>query len=604
MNPDTISTSIPPGSTLELAPSETRSEVPYFTRFLGGLGLFLFVVGGASALAASGFFGTVTDPVSGMTQSRGLFSLGTSYLITLLGTLGMLIHAVSDDDLEIRRLYGAFAGVLLIAAVVVTLIPNPRTEFFKFNNLMPWGSLLALLGLLFSVPFLRNESDERFRSIASRVLLGFALVLISVAFLSGLLKPDFLVGSGLALGLLGLGFLMAYLNHEDTSDGWPYLIAVGLGVIGTIILAYSLSRAIVPTLLYEGPAALKLPTQQYDKWKVSARVLLILASLGVVVWAFLGRMAPWLRGVLAVLGLAVAAVFSVASFTAPWTNPPSNYLVPNGLIYASLGVIYLSVSLSIVSDLSLIVLFRRELSAFFYSPIAYLVLFASGFASALGYAIFLVSLALFRDQPTATPEPVLSNYMSMGIIGAFIVVFLVPAITMRLFSEEQRTGTLEVLLTAPVNEPVIVVSKFLAAWVFYMLTWVPAGLYLIGLQVASGPEGSFDYRPVLTFYLCAGCTGAAFVAVGLFFSSLTNNQIVAAVLTFAVMMFLLLSTVFRRVTELPEGLSSVLDRFDFLRLWSEAVSGQLAVQVVIFQLSIAAFWLFLTTKVLEARKWS
>ena len=90
---------------IELAPSQTREEAPYVTRMLGGLGLFLFVVGGASALAAAGLFGNgPADPITGIEQPRGLFSLGVSYLLTLLALVLMLIHAVSDSDIEIRRL--------------------------------------------------------------------------------------------------------------------------------------------------------------------------------------------------------------------------------------------------------------------------------------------------------------------------------------------------------------------------------------------------------------------------------------------------------------------------------------------------------------------
>ena len=93
-----------------------------------------------------------------------------------------------------------------------------------------------------------------------------------------------------------------------------------------------------------------------------------------------------------------------------------------------------------------------------------------------------------------------------------MIPFLVPALTMRLLSEEKRTGTLEVLLTAPVNEAAVVLSKFLACWLFFMLCWVPTGLYLIALRVEGGQP--FDYRPLLSFYLAVGASGAAFIAIG------------------------------------------------------------------------------------------
>jgi ABC-2 type transport system permease protein len=483
-------------NTPELAPSEVRAEAPFITRMMGGLGLFLFVVGFSSALAASGAFGYAsTDGMGGAKQPYGLLGLGTSYLVTLLALALMFIHAVSDNEMEVRRAYGGFAAVLLLAAVLVSVIPYPFNTFLKFPNLMPWGVLLGLVGLLFSVPFLRNETDEKLQRMASYIMLGFGLTLCLVSLLTGVFNPEFLVGPGLAVGLLGLGFLMVYFNQQDLSDGLPFLVAMGLGIAGAIVLAYAIGRTFAPTVLFEGPTALKLPSQEYDKWKVAGRVLLIIGSFGLSVWAVLGRMAPWLRGVLGVLGLTLTGVFTVGSFTAPITTPPPNFLIPYGLILGFLGVLYLGVSLTSTSDEQFLVLFRRELSAYFYSPIAYLVLFGSGFAASLGYGVFLLSLSLFDNQPRATDEPILQNYMSLNIIGAFITVFLVPVITMRLLSEEQRTGTMEVLLTAPVNEPVIVLSKFFASWLFFMMTWLPAGLFLVGLQAVSDPS-TVDLLPL------------------------------------------------------------------------------------------------------------
>jgi ABC-2 type transport system permease protein len=590
----------------ELAPSETRSEAPYITRVLGGCGLFLFVVGGASALAASGAFGSVVvDPINNISQPRGLLGLGTSYLMTLIALAFMFVHAVGDTDVEIRRLYGGFAALLLFAAVVVSLVPYPVKEFTKFNNLMPWGVLLALLGLLFSVPFLRNETDEKLRDIGSKVMLGFGVSLSLIAIVTGLLTPNFLIGPGFALGLLGLGFLVAYFNQNDVSDGLPFFVCMGLGILGAIALAFAIGRTFAPTILFEGPNALKLPTQEYDKWKVAGRVFLVLVSLSLVAWSVLGRMAPWLRGVVGVLGLSLAAVFLIGSFSAPLTIAPPTYLVPYGVILGFLGVLYLGISLTTTSDEPFLVLFRREMAAYFFSPIAYIVLFSAGIVTAMGYYWFLNIIGIAGAEiPQPVQEPVISRYTSLGIIGAFMTVFMVPAITMRLLSEEQRTGTMEVLLTAPVNEPVIVLSKFCASWLFFMLCWLPAGLYLVGLQSLSTEESRFDYRPMLTFYLCAACNGAAFVALGLFFSSLTRNQIVAAVMTFAAMIFMLLTVLIEDFRDIPGGLQAVLKRFNFLGLWQESLAGQLQVQVIVFQLSVAGFWLFVTTKILEARKWS
>jgi hypothetical protein len=373
-----------------------------------------------------------------------------------------------------------------------------------------------------------------------------------------------------------------------------------------VAVVVALGQAIVPTVLHDGPNALKTPTRDYDKWKVAARGLSILVGLAVAAVPFLVRSPLWLRAVAGVLGLAFVGVFVVGSFWAPVHAEPRAYLVPYGLILAGIGLLFLALSVATCSDATIVVMTRRELVAYFYSPIAYLVLFGVATLAAIGYMFFLSFIlpeaGLPGQPPPQRKEPIVASYPSVYILAAFQVVFLVPAITMRQFSEEKRTGTLEVLLTAPVTETSIVLSKFLASWLFYMVSWLPAGLYLIALRVSGGEP--FDYRPLLSYYLAAGACGAAFIGMGLFFSSLTRNQIVAAVLTFAGMMFLLLTVWATDFPQLHEGLRTLLSKLDFLSMWRNALMGQLMIQNVIIQLSLAVFWLVLTIKVLEARKWS
>jgi hypothetical protein len=571
--------------TPELAPSDVRAEAPTVARVAGMTGLFSLTVGVVSVIAAQ--------------WGRGIAGEGFGYILAAFGVVGLFVHAARDSDVEIRRLYGGLAVVLLLAAVVVGVIPikAPGGGDREFGAWLPYGVGLGLLSLLFAVPFVRHETEEPYHTWALHLLLGVggALTVGSVA--GGLISPRFLVGPGLMLALLGLGFVAAYLSQVDTSEGLGFKVAVGLGVLGGVAVVIALGRAVVPTVLFEGPAALKTPYQTYDKWKVAARIAAILLGLLVASAALNRRTPAWLRGVAAVLGLAWAVVFVVGSFANPVTSAPTPYLVPYGLILGGIGLAFLVVSVGVVSDHPFVVLTRRELAAYFYSPIAYLVLFGMAFFSAWGYAFFLSQLT----GSGAMSEPIVREYPLASILAAFQAVFLVPALTMRLFSEEKRTGTLEVLLTAPVSETVVALSKFLACWVFFMICWLPAALYLVALRVSGGP---FDYRPLLSFYLALGCCGAAFLAMGLFFSSVTRNQIVAAVLTFAGMMFLLLTVWARRFEQLGEGAQVALSKLDFYNLWSQAISGQLPVSAVLVQVSLAVFWLFLTVKVLEARKWS
>src|SRR5208337_4656241 len=144
---------------------------------------------------------------------------------------------------------------------------------------------------------------------------------------------------------------------------------------------------------------------------------------------------------------------------------------------------------------------------------------------------------------------------------------------------------MEVLLTAPVNEISVVLGKFFASWIFYMILWIPWWLFLVSLRYVGHEE--FDYRPLLSFNVALAFTGAGFMAMGLFFSSLTSNQIVAAVFTVVGMMahlaFYFLAYFAGR--SFPT-VAALLNQVNFLDFWFEAAQGTLAPLFMIIHLSI------------------
>lgn len=571
----------------ELTPSDIARPEPSFARILGMLGLGCVVLGTAAAIANQ--FGPRWIPASG------------GYLFAAVGLFFLLFHAARDTDLEVRRLYGMFAALLLVVGLVVSIIPGPlgeSTEKHLGHYLLPWGALSGLLGLVFAIPFVRHEDEEKYRTAAQYVILGIGGLLCVGSIIAGLVKPDALVGPGVVLALIGLGFIGVFLGTEDTSDGIGYWTAVGLGAVGAAALVFAIGQTVVPTVLHDGPSALKNARQEYDTWKIVGRLLLIAAGLLVAAIGAVGRVPIFVRAPLILLGLAWAIVFIVGSFASPMAVAPRPYLVPYGLILGGIGLLYLLTAIGTTDDTTLVVLTRRELAAYFYSPIAYIAIFGCAFVAAYGYRQYLVELVI----QSTVPEPILRSYYPMTILAAFQAVFLVPALTMRLFAEERRTGTLEVLLTAPVSETAVVVSKFLAAWTVTLLCWLPAGIFLIAQRYAGGE--AFDYRPVLSYYLAVAATTSGFVGMGLFFSSLTRNQVIAAVMTFAGMMGLLLSIWSGSDQKLGTAANAVLQKLDFLTLWGQSLAGQLPLTSVLVWASIGVFWLFLTVKVLEARKWS
>jgi ABC-2 type transport system permease protein len=228
---------------------------------------------------------------------------------------------------------------------------------------------------------------------------------------------------------------------------------------------------------------------------------------------------------------------------------------------------------------------RRELGAFFVSPIAYIVI-----AAFLVISGYLFSVILILSQQ-ADLQGVFSNVN-------VLLLFIAPLITMRLLADEQRNGTIELLLTAPVRDWEVVLGKFLAALglfgVILVLTFVyPIILWMLG--------GNPDFGPILSGYLGMLLIGGATLSIGTLASALTENQIVAAVVAFAILLLLWLigaaGNVITGAAEVFRALS-LPDRFsDFAR-------GAINLEDVIYYLSIIVGALFIATRVLETRRYS
>lgn len=238
-------------------------------------------------------------------------------------------------------------------------------------------------------------------------------------------------------------------------------------------------------------------------------------------------------------------------------------------------------------------LLRRELAAYFSSPLAYLVLTAFLFFN--GYVFWLIT-AFLNDPRTQAMAPL--RLMFGGTIFFWLfLLFVVPVLTMRLLAEERRSGTLEVLLTSPVSEAQVVIAKFLAALVFYLFLWLPTTVYVWILSTYS----EIDLGPVAGGYLGIALLGAMFCAVGLFTSALSKNQIVAAIFAFA-LLFVLFSVGFLEQLAAAPALRSALS---YMNLWDHMEDfsrGLVDTRHVVYSLSLAGLFLFLATKSLEAGK--
>jgi ABC-2 type transport system permease protein len=198
----------------------------------------------------------------------------------------------------------------------------------------------------------------------------------------------------------------------------------------------------------------------------------------------------------------------------------------------------------------------RELRAYFFSPLAYAVL--TFFLLVNGF-VFWVILSYLADPRAKGGAPV-EMFFGQTLFFWLVLLFIAPAITMRLLSEERRSGTIEVLMTSPVTETQVVVGKFLAALTFYMFLWLPTLIYVAVVQHYS----SVDWGPVAASFLGILGIGAVFVSAGVFASSVSRNQVVAASLAFAILILLFSFGVLENLFNaqwLKQG-------FAYLDLWS------------------------------------
>ncbi len=227
----------------------------------------------------------------------------------------------------------------------------------------------------------------------------------------------------------------------------------------------------------------------------------------------------------------------------------------------------------------------KEIQLYFNSPTAYIV-----------GLIFLALTGFFfvQDLGDPFPEATLRPFFQAAII---IFILLAPALTMRLIAEEQKLGTIELLLTSPVRDWEVVVGKYLASLVFFLALVAMSFFYAILLFVFASP----DPGPIYAGYLGLILYGAAALAIGLLTSTLTSNQIVAAVVAMGILLALFFAdrafgAVGGLAGEIIGGMGLVSHFEDFER-------GVIDTKHIVYFLSVIGFFLFLSVRALESRRW-
>ena len=249
---------------------------------------------------------------------------------------------------------------------------------------------------------------------------------------------------------------------------------------------------------------------------------------------------------------------------------------------------------------NVIAIAHKELRSYFSSPMAYIVI---GFFLLPFGVFFFLYLQSFVQQSLQQAQFGGAMNVNQQVIryvlqnASVIILFIMPMITMRTYSEEKRSGTIELLLTSPVSDAEIILGKFFGALGLYVAMLAVTLLYMGILFVYGHPE----WRPIVAAYLGLLLMGAAFVSIGLLISSTTNNQIVAGVVTFVV--FLLFWIIGWFADSAGPVIGPITSYLSITEHFDDFSKGIIDSKHVIYYLSLITFGLFLTSKSVDTERW-
>jgi len=241
-------------------------------------------------------------------------------------------------------------------------------------------------------------------------------------------------------------------------------------------------------------------------------------------------------------------------------------------------------------------LWKKELMAYFFSPIAYVVVMF--FLILMGFSVWFLIDMLTVGTVSGSIMTVLYGESIFFWVAMLISV---PVITMRLLAEEVNTGTIEGLLTAPITERTVVLAKFAGAMTFFISMWLPTMAYAYILHYFD-PNMTIDLLPMLTGSLGTWLIGSTFIALGLLASSITRNQVIASIICLVLIGLAFFSGFIPYLTAIPtvrnvsSYFSPILHMMDFSR-------GILDTRPFVLYLSATAFLLFVSIRVVESGKW-
>ncbi len=239
---------------------------------------------------------------------------------------------------------------------------------------------------------------------------------------------------------------------------------------------------------------------------------------------------------------------------------------------------------------------KREFFSFFSNPLGFITLTCFLFVNGIVLWIIL-NVSNSPEAPYGAALRLFFGGQGNPFFWMLIFIFI-PVITMRLFSEEIKSGSIEILMTSPVSETQIAVGKYLGVFLFYVFLWIPTLAYPLIIAEYS----RIELGPIFTGYLGIILVGAAFIQIGMMCSILSKSQVSAGIMCFAVLIFLFLISILKIVINF-DSISTILNYIDFIQWLDQFAKGIIDTRPVIFLCSITFGGLYINIKLLEMRKW-
>lgn len=240
-------------------------------------------------------------------------------------------------------------------------------------------------------------------------------------------------------------------------------------------------------------------------------------------------------------------------------------------------------------------LYKKEISNFISSLIGIMVVVVFLLITGLFLWVFQTDFNLLSYG--------YANLDGLFILAPWVFLFLVPAVTMRSFAEENRTGTIEMLLTKPLSDWQIIFAKFLASVTLVLLALIPTGVYYFSVYRLGMPMGNLDSGGIIGSYIGLFLLSSSFVAIGIFCSSVTNNQILAFILSVFLCGFTYIAFEFLFSLSLFGSIDLFIQRLGMSAHYSSISRGVVDTRDILYFLSVIALFLSMTKLVLASRKW-